>query len=73
MHMRANDEEAVRHYVPLICNLDCLGRATKIHGDIFVSNAHKKSFICIGGIFATTSGFRRAFSSAFKKFFVFPG
>ena len=31
--MRAN-EEALR-----ATNLDCLGRATKIHGDIFVSNA----------------------------------
>ena len=36
--MRAN-EEALR-----ATNLDCLGRATKIHGDIFVSNAYS-SFI----------------------------
>ena len=33
--MRAN-EEALR-----ATNLDCLGRATKIHGDIFVSNAYR--------------------------------
>ena len=31
--MRANEEAL------LATNLDCLGRATKIHGDIFVSNA----------------------------------
>ena len=36
--MRAN-EEALR-----ATNLDCLGRATKIHGDIFVSNAKIERF-----------------------------